>query len=114
MPHSYSIKYLKLIFFTAAILNIVIWVLLYFKIEPAADPILLEYSIYYGVSRIGEWWRAFLLPLLGAGILGLNSVLAIYLKKENMLHSFFFMGGALAVQIFLLLNATLLILLNTT
>lgn len=49
-----------------ASLALVISIVLFgFFIRPSETPIILHYSVYFGVDLLGIWWQVYVLPLLG-------------------------------------------------
>ncbi len=71
------------------ILNIILWLFIYLKISPQDDLVFLHYNIYFGVDLIGDWYRMYLMPLLGVLIIFINIVLSVLLKKrDNSIRSF--------------------------
>ncbi len=49
------------------------------------DVVPLHYNIHYGVDWTGVWWQLFTLPLLGVIFLVINTLLALWLVKQNRL-----------------------------
>lgn len=83
-----------------------------YKVRPQAEPLLLHYNIYYGIDLIGEWWRMYFIPAVGAGIIIFNFFLAWFIYvKERILAYFLFFASSI-FQVFLLVSAALIILLN--
>jgi hypothetical protein len=89
------------------------WGILIFYIRPIDLPIVLHYNVYLGVDVVGEWWQAYLLPLISNLFLVVNTILAylFYQKKERLagyiflLASFFVQAGTLiAISGLLMIN----------
>jgi len=80
--------------------NAACWVALGFFIRPVDFPIILHYNVYFGVDVIGDWWQAYILPLISLAIMGLNVVLAhFFYNKEERMVSYILLLAALLVQI---------------
>lgn len=100
-------------------INIIIWILIYFRLRPLvmslpADEafIPLHYNIYLGVDKFGAWTNIFFLPGLGLIILFLNSLFAVLLyNRKDILSYFLVITNALA-QLFLLIATIFIILIN--
>ena len=92
--------------------NAVMWVWLGWQIPHQSDPIFLHYNILFGVDYIGEWWRAFALPLTGLVVLLVNTVLGWWLFSRDKFLNYLLLGIALMCQILLLLGSALLVFLN--
>lgn len=112
-------KLLTIPLVVAAIINMAIWLLIYFKFYPVVyslpqeqSYIPLHYNIYTGIDLFGSWQRIFIWPTLGLIILIINLIFAgiIYDKKEII--SYFLSFAATLAQIFLLIATLLTILIN--
>jgi hypothetical protein len=99
-------------FILSFILNLLLWIFLYWKIQPQVDPIVLNYNIYFGISLIGDWWHIFTLPLVGLVIWLINLILvAIWSKKEQLLTSFLSYTTTL-IQILLIIVSIFMVMVN--
>ena len=90
------------------ILNLIIWAILYFNIEPTIDPIPLHYNIYFGIDLIGQWYQIFYLPASGLIIYFINFVLSYIIYKREKIISYFLILSTGLIQI-ILIGAGLLI-----
>jgi len=104
---------------TATIINLAIWLLIYFKFYPAVyslpqeqSYIPLHYNIYTGIDLFGSWQRIFIWPTIGLIILIINLILAIVLYDKKEIISYLLSFAAVFVQIFLLIATMLTILIN--
>jgi len=104
---------------SAALLNLAIWLLIYFQFYPAVyslpkeqSYIPLHYNIYTGIDLFGSWQRIFIWPAIGLIILIVNLVLAIILYEKKEIISHFLSFAATFTQIFLLIATLLTILIN--
>lgn len=102
----------RLNFIISAVLNIILWTLLYFQFKPQEEPVILHYNIYFGIDLIGDWYKIYTLPLFGLVIFFINSLLSviIYQKEKNL--GYFLMTVNSIVQIFLMLSGVFIILQN--
>lgn len=89
-------------------LNIAMWVFLYRRVKPVSDPITLQYNIYFGISYMGEWYKIFVMPIIGLLIFLLNYILSFYIYKKDAIAAYFLMVSAIAIQAILLLSAHLI------
>jgi len=63
------------IIIASTLLNVVLWIGLYYLTDHDPYPIILHYNGYLGPDRLGNWAGVFTLPLVGLIILILNSFL---------------------------------------
>ncbi|MDP3970306.1 MAG: hypothetical protein Q8P90_01265 [bacterium] len=92
----------------SVIVNIAIWLMLYYYLPETENPVVLHYNIYFGIDLIGEWSKLFYIPASGLVILVVNTVFSILLtKKEKLLSSILEISSLLAQLA--LLGATVLI-----
>lgn len=103
----------------AALLNLAIWLLIYFKFYPAVyslpkeqSYIPLHYNIYTGIDLFGSWQRIFIWPAIGLIILIINFIFSIILYDKKEVISYFLSCTTTIVQIFLLISTLLTILIN--
>jgi len=104
---------------TATLLNLAIWLLIYFKFYPVVyslpkeqSYIPLHYNIYTGIDLFGSWQRIFIWPTIGLIILLINLILAIIIYEKKEIVSYFLSFAATLAQIFLLIATLLTILIN--
>jgi len=107
----------KINFLISLVINIFIWVVLYYKLRHFAystedEQVYLHYNIYFGIDNIGNWYNVFILPLLGAFIIVLNNVLAYFFYLKEKFISFALVVSQTMMQIILLAAAIFVILLN--
>jgi hypothetical protein len=93
------------LFFSAVLLNIVIWILLYLKIKPSSYPVPLHFTIYFGIDVIDNWYNIFVIPLLGLLFCIINFFLAALVFKKERILSYFLNSISLFIQILLILGA---------
>lgn len=92
-----------------ALLNAGSWALLYFTIHAQEDPIFLHYNIYFGVDLIGQWYRLYLMPLIGLAVAAVDTVLAAALYRRARALSYVLLGITVFLQLLLLLSVWLII-----
>ncbi len=86
-------------------LNAAQWLFLAVHVRPQADPIPLHYTITFGIDRIGPWYSAFLLPLSGTIMLGMNIVLTSLTVEHQRVTAMFIAWLSLLMQLTLLAAA---------
>lgn len=90
------------------------WVLLSWYIKPQSELIVLHYSVYYGVDRVGTWSEAYLLPVFGLFLLLLNTGLALFFIDRHRLLSWFFLVCTTLFELFLLVGTIVIIVSNAS
>lgn len=96
----------------AAVSNIILWVALGGKFGWSVEKIPLHFNVIYGIDLVAESRLLYVMPLIGAFLLGLNAGLASFLYPQNKLQSYFLCFAALLLQIVLLLGVFVIIVLN--
>ncbi len=111
--------YVKINMVFGLILNILAWVILYWKLRPLSfssdtdyGQIYLHYNIYFGIDNVGNWYEAFTIPLLGLFIILFNNLLAYLFYIKEKLLSYVLIFSQSFLQIILFASAIFLILLN--
>jgi hypothetical protein len=106
------IRYLTI---AAVLLQIGLWLLIFIKILPIAnesDFFSLHYNIYFGIDLIGNWYRIFIVPIVGLVFLIINILLIISLYKREKFLSYFLAASNTLISLGLLVALTLIVLLN--
>lgn len=96
----------------ALLINIIHWLLLFFKISPAGDRILLHYNVIFGADLVDKSIYAYLIPSFAFGILIFNFALSYVIYKKEKLVSYFFNFSTVAVQLIFFIATLVLILIN--
>lgn len=103
----------------AALLNLLTWLLIYFKLWPVVNNlpaeqayIPLHYNIYLGVDLFGNWKRAFIMPEAGLAILLINALLSFSLFNKKEILSYFLSLAAVTVQILCFVSSIFVVLIN--
>lgn len=102
----------KILMSSSLILNIGLFLFLYFFIRQNNIPIVLHYNVNWGVDYLGEVKNIFILPLVGMFIFLLNGFLAANLWRKNKTLSYFFTATILLVQFFLVISGIALYIIN--
>jgi hypothetical protein len=104
------INYLSLLI--AGLLNIIHWLVLYSKIRPSKNPILLHYNVVYGPDLVARSLYVYWIPLLALLLLILNiSVASVFYKREK-LAAYFLNISSVVIQLIFLTASTVLIIAN--
>jgi len=107
----------KIAFISSVIINLITWVALYFKIHPFAylsesGQVYLHYNLYFGIDKIDEWYKVFIIPLLGLIFIIFNNLLGYFFYIKEKLISYILVISQTALQIILFAAAIFVILLN--
>lgn len=105
-------KILIVLFLVSLFLNVVLYSWIAWKIKPVADPLVLHYSVYFGIDLIGQWYELYLMPIVGSFILLINFILFLAFYKKQVMAGYLLAGAALLVEIFLLIGGYLMIMVN--
>jgi len=100
-------------FFAAGLaMNVFVWLWLWSHIPAGVNGLFLHYNILFGVDFIGSSWQMYMVPLSGLIILIINLFLGwVVYKKEHFAAQLLNFSAAF-LQIFLIIEAYLLVLLN--
>jgi hypothetical protein len=99
-------------FFSALLVNIIHWLLLYFKLNLGGTNILLHYNVVYGPESIGPAVYAYNLPAVALLVLVVNLFLASSFYKKEKLPAYFLGFATLAIQLIFLAAGIVLIVIN--
>jgi len=107
----------KISFVVSAVINIIIWLALYVKLNNFAyqteyGQIFLHYNVYFGVDNIGVWYKAFIIPVLGLFVIIFNNILGYTFYLKDRLISYVLVISQAVMQVALLAAAIFVILLN--
>lgn len=96
----------------SVLLNIFMWVWLWYQIGPRPDAIFLHYNILFGVDLLGVWTQIFSVPLAGAAILIINFFLGWILHGQDKLASYLLNFSHFFCQLLLVVVSLILVFLN--
>ena len=99
-------------FAVSFVLNIFLWIILYWQVPPQVDPIVLKYNIYFGISLIGPWWQVFLWPLTGLIFWLINLILVLIWSKKSRLLTLFVSYTTILIQLLLIVIGFFVVMLN--
>ncbi|OGY43414.1 MAG: hypothetical protein A2729_04555 [Candidatus Buchananbacteria bacterium RIFCSPHIGHO2_01_FULL_39_14] len=94
------------------ILNASLWFFLFqqainlFELKP------LHYNIYFGIDLFGQWYRIFLLPLIGLIFYLINSAIGLVIFQKEKIFSYFLIGTSSFVQLILIIAAIFIVYVN--
>ena len=106
-------KIIKYSLIASVILNLLLWILFYFRIPIQVDPIALRYNIYVGINMIGAWWKIYYFPLIGLIIILLNRFLAKKFFYKDKLIARLLVVTILISQLILLTYGALIVIINS-
>jgi len=101
-------KFSLLIIGLAIVVNIAIWIILYFKIEPSSYPIPLHYNIYTGIDAIDYWYKIFIIPGFGITVILINVIIGLFFNLKEKIISYIMYTAAMIIQIILLASSIIL------
>ena len=102
----------QLVMGSSLLLNIALFLFLYFFIKQSNIPIVLHYNVDWGVNYFGEVKSVFALPIVGTIIFLLNGVLALKLWTKNRILSYFLITATFLSQCFLAVSGVALYMIN--
>jgi len=94
------------------LINIFLWLLLAYNFAGAADYLILQYNIYFGISWLGPWYQILILPLIGLVCLIIDFPLSFYFYLKQQIISYLLAFGVTLINIILLVAALLLVYVN--
>lgn len=105
----------RVAFFTSVIILILCALFPAWKLLPdiqlrAAIP--LHYNVHSGIDLFGPWWRIFLIPEIGAGLLLVNTLAALFYWHRERTLSLLFLGTAVVGESVLFFAMLFVVLLN--
>lgn len=96
----------------SGLMNLAIWGLLLVSIKPQSQLVVLHYTAYFGVDRIGRWTDTLVVPALGLAFMAMNTVLAKLCDDRELVFSYFFLLTLPFFQLLLLASAIFVVLAN--
>jgi len=96
----------------SAAINLAAWLVLAFQLPRGEEQIFLHYTVIFGVDYLGSWLSAFIVPAIGLSILLINAVLGWLIFHKEKFAVIVITSISVLCQIFLLIEAELLVFLN--
>jgi len=96
----------------ATSINIIHWLILYIKIKPTSNTILLHYNVVFGADLIGKSFYIYLIPAVALALLLINLYVASSFYKKEKLAGYFLNIGSIAVQLIFFVASIVLIFAN--
>lgn len=93
-------------------LNIIHWLVLYFKLKPGMSNVLLHYNVVYGSDLIGPGLYVYLVPAAALILLIINWTVASSFYKKEKLASYFLAFATIAIQLIFLIAGFVLAAIN--
>ena len=95
------------------LLNLIVWILVFFFLKKGNFNIILHYSVLFGVDLKGDPEQALIIPFIGLVIFFLNAVIAKLIYKNQKFIVYLFLSTSLVCQIFAAIAIVAIILINT-
>jgi len=105
-------KIVLILFFLSLFLNLVLYLILAVWLRPVADPIILHYTVYFGIDYLGAWYNLYTMPAVGTFIGLVNFGLLFFFYRREIMVGYFLSGVTLLVQALLLIGGSLLLWIN--
>jgi hypothetical protein len=96
----------------AGLLNIIHWVILFIKIKPGKNNILLHYNVVFGPDLVAQSVYLYWIPLLALILLIINVAVAANFYKKEKLAAYFLNVASIAVQVVFFVATLILIMVN--
>lgn len=100
-------------FILSFLINVALMAALIINFFTAKEFIILRFNIYFGISKLGPWYEALILPLLGLAVTLVNFLLSFYFYLKEKLLSYLLAVSTVAVSLILLLASILIIYINS-
>jgi hypothetical protein len=107
--------YVRIYLIVALVINVLNWFLVHLantKVASGNDLFILRYNVNFGISLVGEAKQLYLFPAIGLAMIFLNFFVILNFKTNNKFINHVVLAGALAANLFLLLAAAQIYLLN--
>lgn len=95
--------------FAAIFFNFLLWGYVVLRLRAGSDAVVLHYTIYFGIDRMGAWWQLYLMPLAGTLLIMGNGMLGWLFRRQDALPGLLLAGLALFAQFVLGLAAALVL-----
>lgn len=96
----------------ALLINIIQWALIFIKIRPSGQNILLHYNVVYGTDLVDKDIYAYLIPSIALVFLVINFLASYYIFRREKLASYFLNIANIPVQLIFFIATIVLIFAN--
>ena len=96
-------------FLLSLVINLLIWLTLWWRIPISSDWLPLHYNIYFGIDWLAPWSYIFLTPLVGLAIILFNTTIVIWLQLKELFLSQLLLWVGLFIQLLIVLYLAVLI-----
>jgi hypothetical protein len=105
-------KILLILFLVSLILNLLLYLAILGWVRAQTEPLILHYSVYFGIDLIGSWYRLYLMPAVGSFLLLVNFFLTILFYRKERIIGYFSSGALAFAELLLLVGGILLVWIN--
>jgi len=105
-------KIILILFTVGLFANLILYVIMCLGIKPTTEPVILHYSVYFGIDLIGQRYKVFLVPAVGSFIFLINFSLAVFFYKREKLISYLLSAITFFLMLLLVFAGVLLIWIN--
>lgn len=105
--HLFQDRVFQFCLVTTIIVQAILWLILFQRVEVTSDPIPLHYDIYFGINLIGPWYKMYFLPLFGIIIFTVNVLFGSLVYRREKVASWMLFSAGTFAQIILLFSAHL-------
>ncbi len=104
---------IRIFILSALFINLINWLIsIFINIQMKEEIIALHYNIYFGISLIGDSKQVYLMPGLGLIIIIANLLFVYIIKREDNFFIYLFAAASVLVNVFLLLGAGAVMMIN--
>jgi len=108
----YRDKILRINAIFCFLLNLILWIGLFWQSRLFTESMPLHYNIYFGVDLYGPWYRIFLIPAVGLAVILINFTIGSFLYAKEKMLSYFLAGTASFIQLIVFLATFAIIYVN--
>jgi hypothetical protein len=105
-------KIILILFLVGLFFNLVLYLSLVLGIVRGSEPVVLHYSVYFGIDLIGPWPQLYFMPAVGTLLFLVNLTLALFFYKKEKVASYLFSGATAVLEALLLVGGILLVWIN--
>jgi hypothetical protein len=96
----------------ALLINSIHWAILFFKIKPGENSILLHYNVVYGPDLVDKASYVYQIPLIALAIFVVNLFFAVYFYRKEKLGAYFLNFAGIGIQLIFFAASLVLISVN--